>query len=131
MGTEEEYSEEDAELLAQMRQDFLEECQEFLDKLSIGLANLEAEPENQEVINEIFRIAHTIKGSASFVGLDEIRELAHKMEDVFSAIRENTLKVGPSLIDLMYKSLAQLTILKSKADATDETPTDISALIAE
>lgn len=131
MGDQEEYSEEDAELLAQMRKDFLEECQEFLDRLSINLAQLEAEPENHEVINEIFRLAHTIKGSASFVGLAEMRDLAHKMEDVFSTIRDETLKVSAPLIDLMYKSLAQLTVLKSQADAGDETPTDISALVAE
>lgn len=131
MGDQEEYSEEDAELLAQMRNDFLEECQEFLDQLSVNLARLEAEPENHEVINEIFRLAHTIKGSASFVGLAEMRDLAHKMEDVFSTIRDETLKVSAPLIDLMYKSLAQLTVLKSQADAGDETPTDISALVAE
>jgi len=131
VGAQEEYNEEDAELLAQMRQDFLEECQEFLDQLSVNLAKLESEPQNKEVINEIFRLAHTIKGSASFVGLNEIRELAHKMEDVFSVIRDGTVAVSAPLIDLMYKSLAQLTVLKGKADAGDEAPTDISALIAE
>ena len=62
----------DTQLLKQMLQDFLEEALELLDQLNLHLIQLEEEPENDELINQIFRIAHTIKGSAGFAGLDEM-----------------------------------------------------------
>src|SRR5689334_17203698 len=95
----------DAQLLAQMLQDFLEESQEHLDRLNLQLTRLEDNPEDEELINEIFRTAHTLKGSASFVGLDAIKEVAHKMEDVFGAIRKGALRVTAPIIDIMFEGM--------------------------
>lgn len=127
---EEAYSEEDEQLLAQMKEDFLDECRDLLDDLSLNLAKLEEHPDDQEVINEIFRAAHTIKGSASFVGLDQIREVAHKMEDVFAAIRDGKLAVDASVIDLFYQALNLLTNLRDKAAVSDGTPADIGPIVS-
>lgn len=119
----------DAQLLAQMVEDFLEESQELLDQLNLNLTRLEDNPEDEELINEIFRNAHTIKGTASFIGLDKIKEVAHKMEDVFGAIRKKALKVNASLIDVMFEALEVLTLLKDKSRTKDPADVDISWVI--
>jgi two-component system chemotaxis sensor kinase CheA len=119
----------DARLLALMLEDFLEESQEHLDRLNLGLAQLEEKPDDGELINEIFRTAHTLKGTASFVGLDKMREVAHRMEDLFGAIRKGSLTVTATLIDAMFEALEMLTLLRDKARAKDPENIDITAII--
>ncbi len=102
----------DAQLLAQMLEDFLEESQEYLDRLNLDLARLEETPDDGELINDIFRAAHTLKGTASFVGLDKIREVGHRMEDVFGAIRKGTLQVTASLLDVIMPEMDGIAALK-------------------
>lgn len=121
----------DAQLLGQMLEDFLEESGEHFDQLNLSLIKLEESPEDEELINEIFRTAHTIKGGASFVGLDRIKEVSHKMEDVFGAIRQGRLQVTASIIDTMLKGLKVLTVLRGKAVAGDTIEVDISWIAEE
>jgi len=122
----------DEQLLAQMLEDFMEESLEHLDQLNFNLTQLEEDPENQEIIGEIFRAVHTLKGTASFVGLDQIREVSHHMEDVFGAIRQGTLKVTPDVIDTMFEGLEVLTSLRdrvaSKAPGEDR-PADLAPIL--
>lgn len=122
----------DEQLLAQMLEDFMEESLENLDRLNFNLTQLEEDPENQELISEIFRAVHTLKGTASFVGLDQIREVSHHMEDVFGAIRQGTLKVTPEAIDTMFEGLEVLASLRdrvaSKASAGDS-PADLAPIL--
>jgi len=122
----------DEQLLAQMLEDFMEESLEHLDQLNFNLTQLEEDPENQELIGEIFRAVHTLKGTASFVGLDQIREVSHHMEDVFGAIRQGTLKVTPEVIDTMFEGLEILVSLRdrvaSKAPGGDS-PADLSPIL--
>jgi two-component system chemotaxis sensor kinase CheA len=119
----------DARLLALMLEDFLEESQEHLDQLNLGLAQLEERPDDGDLINEIFRTAHTLKGTASFVGLDKMREVAHRMEDLFGAIRKGSLTVTATLIDAMFEAMEMLTFLRDKARAKDPENIDIAAII--
>jgi two-component system, chemotaxis family, sensor kinase CheA len=119
----------DSKLLAQMLDDFLEESQEHLDQLNLNLAKLEDSPEDDELINEIFRLIHTLKGTSSFIGLDQIKGLSHKMEDIFGAIRKKELTVTASLIDLMFEGLEVLTLLRDKIAAKDDLEVDISWIV--
>lgn len=119
----------DFRLLTQMRIDFLEESQEHLDRLNLLLTQLEENPDNPEIINEVFRMAHTLKGTASFVGLDKVRDVAHRMEDVFGAIRKGTLLVTAALIDIMFEAMGKLTLLRDKARAQDTDDIDVSSLL--
>ena len=68
---------------------FLEESMDNLQTLNEALLDLEQEPDNIDKVNEIFRVAHTIKGMAATMGFSNIAELTHKMEDVLSKFREN------------------------------------------
>lgn len=129
MAEDQNQEELDVRLLARMLEDFLEESQEHLDQLNLGLAQLEEKPDDGELINEIFRTAHTLKGTASFVGLDKMREVAHRMEDVFGAIRKGSLTVTATLIDTMFEGMAMLTLLRDKARAKDPENIDIAAIM--
>ncbi|MBF0549795.1 MAG: chemotaxis protein CheA [Deltaproteobacteria bacterium] len=119
----------DTKLLAQMFNDFIEESHEHLDQLNLNLAKLEDSPDDEEIINETFRAIHTLKGTAAFIGLDHIKGLSHKMEDVFDGIRKGELAVTASLIDMMYEGLEVLTLLRDKAAAKDPIEVDISWIV--
>lgn len=67
---------------------FLDEAAEHIENLNTNLLLLEKDRSDPEIINEIFRSAHTLKSSAAFVGLDALSRLAHKMEDLFQKVRE-------------------------------------------
>ena len=62
--------------------DFIIEASEYIDEIEVNILNLEQEPENKDYINAIFRPFHSIKGVASFLNLDVIRDLAHKLENL-------------------------------------------------
>ena len=119
----------DAAILARMREDFLDEAEELTDKLNLQLTQLEKKPGSQELVNEIFRIVHTLKSSAAFVGMDQTKEIAHKMEDVFGALREGTIPASTPLIDVMFEGLEILRRLKSGAMAGAPENIDTGAVL--
>ena len=81
---------------------FLDEASEFLDKLDYLLPKLEKEPENKEVINEIFRIMHSLKGNAATIGLSDLSEIAHKAEDLLDLVRREKLKVSKEILSALF-----------------------------
>ncbi|MCD6301344.1 MAG: chemotaxis protein CheA [Staphylothermus sp.] len=81
---------------------FLDEASEFLDKLDYLLPKLEKEPENKEVINEIFRIMHSLKGNAAVLGLSDLSETAHKTEDLLDLVRKEKLEVNKEIISALF-----------------------------
>ena len=87
---------------------FLDETKEHLQNLSDQLMNLEQDPENMDTINEIFRAAHTLKGMAGTMGYKRMQNLTHDMENVFSEVRNNTLKADENMIDLLFQCLDAL-----------------------
>lgn len=87
---------------------FLEESMDNLQTLNESLLQLEQEPENIDKLNEIFRVAHTIKGMAATMGFNEMAELTHKMEDVLSQFREGKLKVTQQVVTVLFKCLDTL-----------------------
>ncbi|MCQ2506912.1 MAG: chemotaxis protein CheA [Lachnospiraceae bacterium] len=87
---------------------FIEETKEHLQVLNEQLLVLEKEPENEDTINEIFRAAHSLKGMAGTMGYKRMQRLTHDMENVFSEIRSNKMKVVPKLVDVLFKGLDAL-----------------------
>jgi HPt (histidine-containing phosphotransfer) domain-containing protein len=112
-----------------MLQDFLEEALELLDQLNLVLIQLEDEPENEDSINQVFRIVHTIKGSAGFAGLDEMSSIGRKLEELFGQVRKGALKVSPPLIDLMFETLDTLSALRDSAASDAPSQVDISVIM--
>jgi chemotaxis protein histidine kinase CheA len=90
---------------------FRVEAEEHLKKLSQGLLELEKDAGNAEVIHSILRSAHTLKGSSRMLGLSEIGEIAHKMEDLLKAVEEGGLRLTGELTDLLLEGTDLLTAL--------------------
>lgn len=87
---------------------FLDETKEHLQSLSDQLMSLEQDPENMDTINEIFRAAHTLKGMAGTMGYKRMQTLTHDMENVFSEVRNGTIKADGSMIDVLFQCLDAL-----------------------
>lgn len=87
---------------------FLDETKEHLQSLSDQFMILEKEPDNMDTINEIFRSAHTLKGMAGTMGYKRMQTLTHDMENVFSEVRNNTIKVDGAMVDLLFQCLDAL-----------------------
>lgn len=87
---------------------FLEESMDNLQTLNQALLQLEQEPDNVEKLNEIFRVAHTIKGMAATMGFNGMAQLTHKMEDVLSEFRNGELKATQEVVTVLFKCLDTL-----------------------
>lgn len=87
---------------------FLDETKEHLQNLSDQIMRLEENPEDADVINEIFRAAHTLKGMAGTMGFTRMQTLTHDMENVFSEVRSGKLKVNSQIIDVFFSCLDAL-----------------------
>ncbi len=89
---------------------FLVEASEHLQTLNDGLLSLEENSEDLSIVDEIFRSAHTIKGSAAMLGFNVISKLAHKMEDLLGKIRSRELELSEPVVDLLLQSVDSLTM---------------------
>lgn len=110
---------------------FLEESMDNLQTLNDSLLKLEQQPDDTERINEIFRVAHTIKGMAATMGFNTVAELTHKMEDVLSEFRDGKLKVTQKVVTVLFKCLDTLETMISRIEEGIEEEVEISDIIAE
>ena len=114
---------------------FIDETKEHLQNLSDQLMVLEQEPENMDVINEIFRAAHSLKGMAGTMGFKRMQRLTHDMENVFQEIRSENMKVESELIDVLFRALDALEaylneIMETANEGTEENEEIVNTLNA-
>ncbi|MGG1630583.1 chemotaxis protein CheW [Rossellomorea sp. NRS-1567] len=106
--------------LSQYLEVFIEESKENLQTCNEQLLELEKNPENLAIVNEIFRSAHTLKGMSATMGYEDLANLTHKMENVLDAIRNEKIKVTPEILDVVFKSVDDLeAMVFSIADGGD------------
>jgi len=86
-------------------QDFLIESFELLEQLDQDLVELENNPEDLELLNRIFRVAHTVKGASSFLNFEILTKLTHHMEDVLNKARHGDLTLTPEIMDVVLESI--------------------------
>ena len=84
---------------------FIEEAHEHLQNLNQNLLNLENNPNDSLVLNEVFRSAHTLKGMAGTMGFDTILNLTHDMENVLDAVRNGKISINPGILDVLFECL--------------------------
>ncbi|MBR6771663.1 MAG: chemotaxis protein CheA [Lachnospiraceae bacterium] len=109
---------------------FLDETKEHLQSLNTEILNLEQDSENADTINEIFRAAHSLKGMAGTMGYKRMQNLTHDMENVFSEVRNGTIKVKGNLIDILFQCLDALEEYMNTIQETgDEGTNDNEPLI--
>lgn len=82
---------------------FVEESKEHLQNMNDILLELEKNPSNHDLINEIFRVAHTLKGMSGTMGFTNMANLTHGMENVLQAIRNDEIEVSEEIIDLLFE----------------------------
>ncbi|WP_016752013.1 chemotaxis protein CheW [Leptospira kirschneri] len=92
-----------AGILGEYTELFLEESEDQIEELNANLLKLEADHKNLSIINDIFRAAHSLKSSAAFVGLYNLSDLAHKMENLLQLIRDGKLDVNLPLVNLLFQ----------------------------
>ena len=111
---------------------FIDETKEHLQSLNTQILDLEQNPENMDTINEIFRAAHSLKGMAGTMGYKRMQNLTHDMENVFSEVRNGTVKVNAAIIDVLFQCLDALDeYLTNIQSGADEGTNDNANLIKE
>ena len=91
--------------------EFLEEAQELLQEIEESLLLLEEDPVDQNVIQRLFRLAHTLKGGAAMVGLSDLANHAHEFEAILSQLRSGTLTSTPEIVSVLLKGKDNLSAL--------------------
>jgi two-component system chemotaxis sensor kinase CheA len=84
---------------------FIEEAKEHLQAINSNLLQLENDPENIQIVNEIFRSAHTLKGMAATMGFEDMASLTHEAENVLDLLRNNKLKLNSDIMDVIFQSV--------------------------
>lgn len=109
---------------------FLAEAREHLQELNLAVLKIEEDPEDKEKIDEIFRVAHSMKGMSATMGFAAMAELTHKMEDVFELLRQRRGGLSREAIDAVLACLDTLEGAVAEIDEHGEERLDPSALIA-
>ncbi len=108
--------------LQEIMEDFLIEAFEMNEQLDQDLVELEHNPEDLDLLNRIFRVAHTIKGSSSFLNLNILTHLTHNMEDVLNRARKGEIKITPDVMDVVLRSIDLMkTLLVTIRDTGSDT----------
>jgi len=97
---------------------FVTEARECLRVLNASMLDLEKEPENTEIVDQMFRTCHSMKGMAAMMNLNAVTETSHALEDVFTALRDKRLKAVPAITDVILSSLDTLEAMVESVEKT-------------
>jgi two-component system, chemotaxis family, sensor kinase CheA len=110
-------------------QDFILESNEILDDLDQKLIEFEKDPANEDLLNAIFRAAHTIKGAAGFLAFNQLVDVAHAAEDVLNKLRQGELNITPAVMDGLLQSVDMLKLLLFHVKEKDGKEEEIAPLV--
>ena len=112
-------------------QDFLVESFELVEKLDEDLVELESNPHDLELLNGIFRVAHTVKGASSFLNMDVLTHLTHHMENILNKARHGELVITPPIMDVILESIDLMKeLLETIRDTSADAGVDVSGCVA-
>jgi two-component system chemotaxis sensor kinase CheA len=117
--------------LSEYKEVFLEELEDQLALIDECILKLEQDGKSDLVIQNLFRAAHTLKGSSAAMGFESMKELTHEMEHLLDQVRNNKMPISAGLINLLFKSLDLLKELKKEIVSSDQTVSNISPLLVE
>ncbi len=110
---------------------FLQEAEEHLLLLDEDIVRLERDPTNPDLLQEIFRAAHTLKGSSAMLGYRMMTELTHSMESLLDKLRKGALEVDTEVIVALLLSLDLLTALKDGLVESEDPNVDLASAVAK
>lgn len=106
--------------MSQYLEVFIEESKEHLQNCNERLLDLEKNPSDLSIVNDIFRSAHTLKGMSATMGYEDLASLTHQMENVLDAIRNQKIAVNPEILDVVFEATDDLeAMVFSIADGGD------------
>lgn len=108
---------------------FMDECREHLQTLNQSLLELEHNPENSAILDQIFRSAHTLKGASATMGFNKMSNLTHSMEDVLGKLRSKELSVTSEIVNVLFESVDLLETLSNKIGSGKEDDIEISGVV--
>lgn len=117
--------------ISQYKELFITEAREHLDYLSKFMLELESDPGNLEVVTEIFRSAHTLKGMSATMGYDHLTELAHEMENLLEELRVGGTSVDSHVIDILLACVDTIGGMVNGIAEDRKEPIDYGALLSE
>ncbi len=110
---------------------FLEEAEEHFQTLEEDLIRMEKEEFNEDLMQEIFRASHTLKGSSATIGHNRMAQLTHAMENVLDRLRKRQIEVTSQLVDVLFECLDCLRVLRDEIVNDEESDLDLRDIIAK
>ena len=107
---------------------FVAEAEEGITDLNNALLALEADPEDDAAMDDVFRVAHTLKGNAAAMGYEDVSSFGHALEDLLDAVRGGDREVTPELMDLLFEGVDAVEAMVAEIEETGEVSTDPSDL---
>jgi len=105
---------------------FIEEAKEHLATIEHALLNLQMVVDDPELMSEVFRAAHSVKGGAAMLGIHGMQHISHRLEDYFKVLKEHPIKVDQKLESLFFKSFDGLNVLTEELQSSLSLPEDLS-----
>ena len=115
--------------MVEILESFIVETKEIMEKLGQELLELEKRPGDSELHNSIFRAVHTIKGTSSFLGFEQLTTLAHKSEDVLNKVRKGDLAVTVQRMDVLVEAYDLLKLLLKRIEERNSESVDLTAIL--
>lgn len=116
--------------MSEYKEEFVNEAREHLQILNQSLLDLEHDKSNMDLLNNIFRAAHTLKGSSATMGYTDVNLLTHRMENVLDAIRNGEIGATSGILDTLFDCFDSLEIMVDAIDAEEESGVDVSGLVS-
>ena len=120
---------DDLEMLGEIVKEFVVEAEELVEKLVGDFVTLEKQPDDGELLQEVFRTAHTLKGMASFLGFDGITKLSHRMEDVLNKLRRGEMALSSGMMDVLLEGMDRLRLLVEEVKEHRKEVSDVSDVV--
>lgn len=116
--------------MSQYLEMFIEESKEHLQACNQNLLELEKNPSDLRIVNEIFRSAHTLKGMSATMGYEDLADLTHKMENVLDGIRNEKIKVNTEILDVVFTAVDHLEAMVMDIASGGTGKRDVSATVS-
>lgn len=117
--------------MSQYLEVFIDESREHLQTINEQLLELEKNPDDVAIVNEIFRSAHTLKGMSATMGFEDLANLTHQMENVLDAIRNEKISVTPELLDVIFRAVDDLEAMVVSISEGGDGKRDVTEVVAQ
>lgn len=117
--------------MSQYLEVFIDESKEHLQTINEQLLELEKNPDDVAIVNEIFRSAHTLKGMSATMGFEDLANLTHQMENVLDAIRNEKISVTPELLDVIFRAVDDLEAMVVSISEGGDGKRDVTEVVAQ